>query len=95
MHYRTMTINDYEAAIAYGAKVKACGCAMPIHGKGEQEIPAAQPRPKLCGRSRREAGGNNMAGHDGKRGYVQHLSVSDAHHRLGIATPLVSQPWKR
>ena len=31
-----------------------------------------------------------MAGHDGKRGYVQHLSVADSHRRLGIATRLVS-----
>ena len=27
-----------------------------------------------------------MAGHDGKRGYVQHLSVSDAHRRLRQST---------
>ena len=34
--------------------------------------------------------GTIMAGHDGKRGYVQHLSVSHTHRRLGIATQLVS-----
>ncbi|WP_234346857.1 GNAT family N-acetyltransferase [Halomonas sp. G11] len=34
--------------------------------------------------------GTIMAGHDGKRGYVQHLSVADSHRRKGIATQLVS-----
>ena len=34
--------------------------------------------------------GTIMAGHDGKRGYVQHLSVADSHRRLGIATRLVN-----
>lgn len=34
--------------------------------------------------------GTIMAGHDGKRGYVQHLLVADSHRRLGIASQLVS-----
>lgn len=34
--------------------------------------------------------GTIMAGHDGKRGYVQHLAVSNHHRKQGIATELVS-----
>ncbi|MBT2785527.1 GNAT family N-acetyltransferase [Halomonas sp. ISL-106] len=34
--------------------------------------------------------GTIMAGHDGKRGYVQRLSVVDSHRRRGIATEQVN-----
>jgi len=34
--------------------------------------------------------GSIMSGHDGKRGYIQHLTVSAKHRSLGIGTNLVS-----
>ena len=30
-----------------------------------------------------------MAGHDGRRGYIYHLAVDDAHRRQGVGTKLV------
>lgn len=32
-----------------------------------------------------------MAGHDGRRGYLQHLAVLPSHRRQGVATALVSR----
>ena len=31
-----------------------------------------------------------MSGHDGKRGYIQHLAVAPEHRQSGIATKLLS-----
>ena len=35
--------------------------------------------------------GTIMAGHDGKRGYIQHLAVADQFRRDGVASRLVSK----
>ena len=50
MRYRTMMINDYEAAALWSES--RCGYAMPIHGKASRSTYCAT-RPQFCGRIRR------------------------------------------
>jgi N-acetylglutamate synthase len=98
MHYRTMTINDYEAAIALWRESEGVRLRDTDSREGIEKYLLRNPGLSFVaevegegeGEGKEELVGTIMAGHDGKRGYVQHLSVSDAHRRFGIATRLVS-----
>ncbi|GGW52610.1 MAG: GNAT family N-acetyltransferase [Halomonas meridiana] len=105
MRYRTMTINDYEAAIALWSESQGVRLRDADSREGIEKYLLRNPglsfvaelegegESKEGDRNQERAGelvGTIMAGHDGKRGYVQHLSVSHTHRRLGIATQLVS-----
>ena len=94
MHYRTMTINDYDAAIALwseseGVRIRDADSREGIE-KYLQRNPGLSFVAEVKGEGEEELVGTIMAGHDGKRGYVQHLSVADSHRRMGIATQLVN-----
>jgi|TARA_R110001599_G_scaffold19701_1_gene75218 ribosomal protein S18 acetylase RimI-like enzyme len=98
MHYRTMTINDYDAAIALWSESEGVRIRDADSRQGIEKYLLRNPGLSFVaevegegeGEGEEELVGTIMAGHDGKRGYVQHLSVADSHRRLGIATRLVS-----
>lgn len=90
MHYRTMTINDYEAAIALWSESEGVRLRDADSREGIEKYLLRNPGLSFVAEVEGKLVGTIMAGHDGKRGYVQHLSVSDAHRRLGIATRLVN-----
>lgn len=90
MHYRTMTIHDYDAAIALWGESEGVRIRDADSREGIEKYLLRNPGLSFVAEVEGELVGTIMAGHDGKRGYVQHLSVSDAHRRLGIATRLVS-----
>lgn len=90
MHYRTMTINDYEAAIALWCESEGVRLRDADSREGIEKYLLRNPGLSFVAEVKGELVGTIMAGHDGKRGYVQHLSVSDGHRRLGIATRLVN-----
>ncbi|WP_447043720.1 GNAT family N-acetyltransferase [Vreelandella sp. H-I2] len=90
MHYRTMTINDYEAAIALWSESEGVRIRDADSRQGIEKYLLRNPGLSFVAEVEGELVGTIMAGHDGKRGYVQHLSVANSHRRLGIATRLVS-----
>lgn len=90
MHYRTMTINDYGAAIALWSESEGVRIRDADSRQGIEKYLLRNPGLSFVAEVEGELVGTIMAGHDGKRGYVQHLSVADSHRRLGIATQLVS-----
>lgn len=90
MHYRTMTIEDYDAAVALWLSTEGVRLRDADSREGIEKYLLRNPGLSFVAEVAEELVGTIMAGHDGKRGYVQHLSVSDAHRRLGIATRLVS-----
>ena len=96
MHYRTMTIYDYDAAIALWSESEGVRIRDADSRQGIEKYLLRNPGLSFVaevegeGDGEEELVGTIMAGHDGKRGYVQHLSVADSHRRLGIATRLVS-----
>tara|TARA_R110002051_G_scaffold122152_1_gene195288 strand:+ start:225 stop:686 length:462 start_codon:yes stop_codon:yes gene_type:complete len=90
MHYRTMTINDYEAAIALWSESEGVRLRDADSREGIEKYLLRNPGLSFVAEVEGELVGTIMAGHDGKRGYVQHLSVANSHRRLGIATRLVS-----
>ncbi|UEQ02666.1 GNAT family N-acetyltransferase [Halomonas profundus] len=90
MHYRTMTINDYEAAIALWSESEGVRLRDADSRAGIEKYLLRNPGLSFVAEVEGELVGTIMAGHDGKRGYVQHLSVANSHRRLGIATRLVN-----
>jgi len=90
MHYRTMTINDYEAAIALWSESEGVRIRDADSRQGIEKYLLRNPGLSFVAEVEGDLVGTIMAGHDGKRGYVQHLSVADSHRRLGIATQLVN-----
>ncbi|MCH4811197.1 GNAT family N-acetyltransferase [Vreelandella neptunia] len=90
MHYRTMTINDYDAAIALWSESEGVRIRDADSRQGIEKYLLRNPGLSFVAEAEEGLVGTIMAGHDGKRGYVQHLSVADSHRRLGIATRLVS-----
>lgn len=90
MHYRTMTINDYEAAIALWSESEGVRLRNADSREGIEKYLLRNPGLSFVAEVEGDLVGTIMAGHDGKRGYVQHLSVADSHRRLGIATRLAS-----
>ncbi|OWV30810.1 GCN5 family acetyltransferase [Halomonas campaniensis] len=89
MHYRTMTINDYEAAIALWSESEGVRLRDADSREGIERYLLRNPGLSFVAEVEGKLVGTIMAGHDGKRGYVQHLSVADSHRRLGIAMRLV------
>lgn len=90
MHYRTMTIDDYEAAIALWSESEGVRLRDADSQEGIEKYLLRNPGLSFVAEEDGELAGTIMAGHDGKRGYVQHLSVANSHRRAGIATRLVS-----
>lgn len=90
MHYRTMTIEDYDAAVALWLSTEGVRLRDADSREGIEKYLLRNPGLSFVAEVAEELVGTIMAGHDGKRGYVQHLSVAGAHRRAGIATQLVS-----
>ena len=90
MQIRAMTMADYDAVIALmratpgitvrDADARDATAAYLARNPGCSFVAAVNDQ--LCGCI--------MAGHDGRRGYLQHLIVLPAQRRLGIATALVA-----
>lgn len=91
MNYRLMTMDDYDNVIGLwreteGVKLRDAdsreGIAKYLHRNPDLSFVAS-----ISGR----VVGTIMAGHDGKRGYIQHLAVADQFRRDGVASRLVSK----
>jgi len=90
MHYRPMTIDDYDATIALWSESEGVRLRDADSRAGIEKYLRRNPGLSFVAEEEGQLVGTIMAGHDGKRGYVQHLSVADSHRRKGIATKLVS-----
>ncbi|SER90313.1 Ribosomal protein S18 acetylase RimI [Vreelandella subterranea] len=90
MHYRPMIIDDYDATIALWSESEGVRLRDADSREGIEKYLRRNPGLSFVAEEEGQLVGTIMAGHDGKRGYVQHLSVADFHRRQGIATQLVS-----
>jgi len=86
---RTMTIDDYDAVV--GLMKQTPGVSFRNADSRESTDRYLQRNPGLsfvC-EANHQVVGCIMSGHDGRRGYLQHLVVLPAHRRQGIANALV------
>jgi len=90
MHYREMTISDYAEIISLWQKTEGVKLrdADSLEGIGKY----LQRNSGLSFVAVYESNivGTIMSGHDGKRGYIQHLAVAQEVRSSGIGTELIS-----
>lgn len=96
IEYRIMQDSDIEAVLSFWKNIDG----VHLHSNGEETYDAIfsylQRNPNLsfvavCGS---EIVGAVMCGHDGRRGYLNHLGVGSEYRRKGIAKQLLSSVEK-
>ena len=89
MNYRTMDIRDYDRVISLWRQCDGVSLRDADSRDGIARYLERNPGLSFVAETDREIVGTVMAGHDGKRGYIQHLAVSNSLRRQGIGSQLV------
>lgn len=89
MQYRPMVISDYDAIIDLWTKSEGVRLRDADSKQGIEKYLSRNPGFSFVAQHEGAVIGTIMAGHDGKRGYIQHLSVEGSHRRKGIGKELV------
>ena len=92
MHIRNMTISDYDRVYALWMSCKNMGFNdLDDSREGIDKFLKRNPTTSFVAEAAGEIVGVALCGHDGRRGYVYHMSVSEGHRREGIATDLLDR----
>jgi N-acetylglutamate synthase len=84
-----MTIVDYDAAVQLWTGTAGVRLRDADSREGVEKYLARNPGLSFVAEFDGLLVGTIMSGHDGKRGYIQHLSVLDSYRRRGIGSKLV------
>jgi ribosomal protein S18 acetylase RimI-like enzyme len=87
--YRTMTLDDYDAAVRLWTSAEGVRIRDADSREGIGKYLSRNPGLSFVAEDSGQLVGTIMAGHDGKRGYIQHLSVAESQRRRGIGSTLV------
>ena len=86
---RTLTIDDYESVIDLMKRTPGVTFRDADSYEATGRYLERNPGLSFIAKVNGETAGCIMSGHDGRRGYLQHLVVAPAHRRQGIAKALV------
>ena len=89
MIYRNMLISDYDSVIALWRDCDGVSLRDADSRDGIEKYLLRNPALSFVAFDGVDIVGTIMAGHDGKRGYIQHLAVANAVRKQGIASNLV------
>ena len=89
MIYRNMQISDYTSVIALWRDCDGVSLRDADSPEGIEKYLQRNPALSFVALDGIDIVGTIMAGHDGKRGYIQHLAVANAARGQGIAGSLV------
>ncbi len=89
MNYRRMEIGDYDAILALWRCSDGVSLRDADSREGIEKYLQRNPGLSFVAERGAEIVGTIMAGHDGKRGYIQHLAVLDDARSTGIGSHLV------
>ena len=89
MNYRNMQISDYDSVIALWRDCDGVSLRDADSSAGIDKYLQRNPALSFVAQQDSEIVGTIMAGHDGKRGYIQHLAVANEARGQGIASHLV------
>ena len=92
MQIRTMTIHDYEKVYALWMSCKNMGFNVIDDSKeGIARFLERNPNTSFVAMENDELLGIILGGHDGRRGYIYHMSVTENHRKKGIGSSLVEK----
>lgn len=89
MNYREMLITDYDQAIRLWKSCDGLNMRDADSREGIRKYLKRNPGFSFVAESEAGIIATLMAGHDGKRGYIQHLAVATSDRGNGIASKLV------
>ena len=92
MRIREMTADDYDAVWALWMSCKNMGFSdLDDSRAGIGRYLRRNPTTCLVAEAGDALTGAILAGHDGRRGYIYHLAVSEEYRRQGVASALVER----
>ena len=92
MQIRTMKITDYEKVYALWMSCKNMGFNDIDDSKeGITRLLERNPNTSFVAIENDELQGIILGGHDGRRGYIYHMSVAENHRKKGIGSSLVKE----
>lgn len=89
MKYRTMQIDDYTDALALWQSAEGVQLRAADSLEGTTRYLTRNPGLSFIAESGGKVVGTIMAGHDGRRGYIQHLAVHAEFRKAGIGSELL------
>ncbi|HEY4363645.1 MAG TPA: GNAT family N-acetyltransferase [Bryobacteraceae bacterium] len=90
-----MTMADYDAMYALLSATPGIGLRLADSHEGIERYLARNPGLSFVARSEGRIVGCVMSGHDGRRGYLQHLAVDPAFRLQGIGRALIERCLER
>lgn len=92
MVIRTMTLRDYDAVYALWMSCKNMGFNNLDDSRvGVEHFLKRNPTTSFVAFDGERLAGVILAGHDGRRGYIYHMSVGEDHRRKGVGTALLNR----
>jgi ribosomal protein S18 acetylase RimI-like enzyme len=88
---REMTIEDYDLVYALWAASEGIGLSDADSKEGIHRFLERNPGLSFVALDGDQLVGAALCGHDGRRGYIHHLSVVNSHRRQGIGKSLVGR----
>lgn len=89
MKYRVMKILDYDNVMSVWQEAEGMCLREADSKEGIGSYLLRNPGLSFVAESDDIIVGTIMSGHDGKRGYIQHLAVTHKHRRIGVASVLL------
>ncbi len=86
-----MKITDYEQVIDLWKEINGLKIRDADSFEGIKKYLLRNPGLSFVAKDEDNVVGTIMSGHDGKRGYIQHLAVKENKRNLGIATTLLNK----
>ena len=90
MKYREMKLSDYSDIISLWQESEGVKLRNADSQVGIEKYLARNPGLCFVAEENNKIIGTIMSGHDGKRGYIQHLAVKPSLRKSGVATALLS-----
>ncbi len=91
LRFRAMRVDDFDGAILLWRRCEGVGLRDSDSPAGLATYLRRNPGLSFVAEIDECIVGSLLAGHDGRRGYLQHLAVAPEHRRRGIGSQLLSR----